>query len=204
LIDKQLGDITRKLVYLRGQFEEMQVSKRDAVNSIKRKLERLRQRARALLPKTTEKSSEERGKARLDASKQCNLVRSRVREIERKNLLRFSAMKEYDNELQGRELALLRETDALAEKIDVLTRKNDGLAAEGNGKIVKLEEQLNAVFSAAAIQDGNLDEEERLLGAVAAAVGHHAAAVAGVEQLNLEIQHMAEHIGQVTERFKTV
>jgi hypothetical protein len=205
LIDKQLGEITRKLVYLRAQFEEMQVSKRDALNSIKRKLDRLRQRDRALLPKMTEKSSEERGKARLDASKQCNLVRGRVREIERKNLLRFSAMKELDNELQGRELALLRETDALAEKIDVLTRKNDGLAAEGNGKISKLEEQLNAVFSAAAaIQDGNLAEEERLLGAVAGAVGHHGAAVAGVEQLNLEIQHMAEHIGQVTARFKMI
>jgi hypothetical protein len=205
LIDKQLGEITRKLVYLRAQHEEMAGSKREARASAKRKVERLKQRERNLLPKMTDKSSEERGKARLDASKQCSLVRGRVREIERKNLARFSAMKELDNDLQVRELALLRETDALAEKIDVLTRKNEGLAAEGNGKIAKLEEELNAVVSsAAAIHDGNLDEEERLLGAVAGAVGKHGAAVMGSEQLNLEIQHMNERAKQVAARFRVM
>jgi hypothetical protein len=205
LIDKQLGEITRKLVYLRAQHEEMQVSKKDTLASVKRKLERLKQRDKALLPKMTERSSDERGKARLDASKQCSLVRGRVREIERKNLARFSAMKELDNELQGRELALLRETDGLAERVDILSRKNDGLASEGNLRIVKLEEQLNAVFSAAAaIHDGNLDEEERLLGAVAGAVGRHGAAVASVEQLNLEVKNMNDHLGHVTARFRVV
>jgi hypothetical protein len=203
LIDKQLGEITRKLVYLRAQFEEMAGSKKDALASAKRKVERLKQRQKNLLPKMTNKSSDERGKARLDASKQCSLVRGRVREIERKNLARFSAMKELDNELQVRELALLRETDALAEKIDILTRKNDGLAAEGNAKIGKLEEELNAVVSsAAAIKDGNLEEEERLLGAVAGAVGRHGAAVMSTEQLNLEIQNMNERAKQVAARFR--
>jgi hypothetical protein len=101
----------------------------------------------------------------------------RVREIERKKLTRFSAVKELDNELQGHELAWLRETEGLAEKVDILSRKNEGLASEGNEKIAKLEEQLTAVFSAAAtIQGGNADEGERLLGAVAGAIGRHGAA----------------------------
>jgi len=205
MIDGQLGDITRKLVFLKSQHEEMISSKKDTLNSLKRKLQRLKQRLQLLGQKQTEKQVEERSKARNDASKQCGIVRGRVREIERKNLAKFSTMKKVDNELQARELSLLRETDTLTEKIDLLTRKNEGLSIEGNARIAKLEDELNAVISAmAAIQDCSADEEERILGQVAGAVGRHGASVKTAEQINMEIQNLAERLQMVSERFRCV
>jgi hypothetical protein len=203
MIDTQLGDITRKLVFLRAQHEDMISSKRDTKNALRRKLQRLKQRLQLLGQKQSEKQVEERSKARNDASKQCGIVRGRVREIERKNLSRFSTMKKVDNELQAHELALLREADSLVEKIDLLTRKNEGMAMEGNTRIAKLEDQLNAVISsAAAIRTCNPDEEEKILGQVAGAVGKHGASVKTAEQINLEIQNVAERLQAVSARFK--
>jgi hypothetical protein len=203
MIDTQLGDITRKLVFLRAQHEDMISSKRDTTNALKRKLQRLKQRLQLLGQKQSEKQVEERSKARNDASKQCGIVRGRVREIERKNLSRFSTMKKVDNELQARELALLREADSLVEKIDLLTRKNEGMTMEGNARIAKLEDQLNAVISsAAAIRSCIPDEEEKILGQVAGAVGKHGASVKTAEQINLEIQNIAERLQAVSARFK--
>ena len=199
MIDGQLADLTKKLIHLRSQHEELVNTKTDRLESLKRKLARLEKKATDSLASLSEKSREERSKARLEASKKVNLVRGRVREIEKRNLARFSAMKEIDNELQERELALLRTTDKLTEKLNNLIRRKSGLVAEGNERIAKLEEQFNAVVSAAAaIEDCTAEEEEKILGAVAGAVGHHGATARDVEQVNLEIHAMKERLDEQT------
>jgi uncharacterized phage infection (PIP) family protein YhgE len=159
--------------------------------------------AETTIATVSEKTTQERAKTLNETSKQTGVVRGRVREIERKNLARFSAMKEIDNELQQHELALLRQTEKLTERLTTLTRKNEGLVNEGNAKIATLEEQLNAVVSAAAaIKDTVVSEEERLLNAVGGAVGRHGSAVQGFEQLKLEIQNMGARLEEAAGRFQ--
>ena len=203
-IDSQLGDITRKHVDLKSIHDDLVSTKTEQLESLDRKLKRLKGRAESTLSSLSEKSILERSKARIDASQQCNIVRGRVREIERKNLARFSAMKEKDNELQERELALLRTTDALTEKIRKLNQKNNGLAEEGNKRIAKLEEQLNAVISAAAaIDDVSLIEENRIIESVSTAVGKHARSTMEVEKLHQQISRMNNQLGQIKNIFET-
>ncbi|OHT00391.1 hypothetical protein TRFO_32988 [Tritrichomonas foetus] len=197
-IDAQLGEITRKLVDLKSTNDDLVSTKTDQLESLERKLKRLKGRAESTLSSLSEKSIQERSKARVDASQQCNIVRGRVREIERKNLARFSAMKEKDNELQERELSLLRANEGLNEKVRKLNQKNNGLAAEGNARIRKLEEQLNAVISAAAaIEDCTDIEEHRIIEAVSTAVGKHARSAMKVEKIYQEIGRMNNRLEQM-------
>jgi uncharacterized protein YoxC len=203
MIDLQLADITRKLIFLRSQHGEMVNGKNEQLEALNRKVKRLRATADTTIATVSEKTTQERNKTLNETSKQCGVVRGRVREIERKNLARFSAMKEIDNELQQHELALLRETDKLTERLTALTRKNEGLVADGNAKIASLEEQLNAVISAAAaVKDMNDAEEERILNAVGGAVGRHGSAVHGFEQLKLEIQNMGARLEEAAGHFE--
>ena len=201
-IDGQLGEVAKKYVALKTAHDDLVTTKTDQLESLERKLKRLRGRAESTLSSLSEKSIQERSKARVDASQQCNLVRARVREIERKNLARFSAMKEKDNELQEREFALIRTCDNLSEKVRKLNQKNEGVSAEGNARIQKLEQQLNAVISAAAaIEDVNDLEENRIIGAVASAVGKHGKSALGVEQIYQQINRMSNQVEQMGDLF---
>ena len=198
LIDTQLGDVTRRYVTLKTAYDSMVAAKTESLETLERKFKRLKTLSESTLSTLSEKSFQARTQARLDASQQCNIVRERVRELEKKNLRHFSAMKEKDNELQEKELSLLRQVEKLQTQVNELDHRKQGLSEEGNLRISELEAKLNAVMSvAAAIKDTPNTEEKNILNAVSSAMGKHAKSARNVEDVHLQMKAMARQLNEV-------
>ncbi|KAH0793019.1 hypothetical protein GPJ56_003070 [Histomonas meleagridis] len=191
MIDQQLSSLTNKTNELRNNYDDLVRKKSEQLKKLEKKYEEIQEKSKSNLTFLSEKSLNERDKIRNDASEQCNIVRSRVREIERKNLVRVSHMKEKDNILQRKENDLVQETDELSSDIEKIININKGIADEGAARIKSLENQLNAIISATtAVPNENDIVHERILNAVSTAIGKHARSARNVENVNLQIQSL--------------
>lgn len=200
-IDKRLADVTRKFVALEDAHNQLVNEKRDAIRSLDRRIKRLTGKVETSKASLSQQSIDLSQKVRAEAKDKCNTVRSRVREIEKRNLQKFSTVKEQDNELQEQEMSLSRSIDSYEDRIRRWEDKNRGLSQQGNQRIAKLEEQFNAVVSAAAaLKDCTNQEEKKILEMVSGAVGRHASTAEDVEKLNLQIHRMGRHLQAVASK----
>jgi hypothetical protein len=198
MINSHLANITRKLVYLRNEHDQLSETKSKHAGSLHRKIVRLAQKQTRLPPVLTDKAIGERKKTRIEASEKCNVIRGRVREIEKKNMAQFSRMKEVGNELQDRHAHLSQRTLTLSGRLDQHVVRHKHLSNDGPARIAKLEEQLNAVISAVtAIEEYPESEELHILERVVAALGEHGASARSVEQLHREIHGMGERLEEL-------
>ena len=194
-IDKRLGDVTRKFIALEDAHKKLVTEKQDAIRALDRRIKRLTAKVETSKATLSQQSIDLSEKVRAEAKDKCNTVRGRVREIEKRNLQKFSTVKEQDNELQEKEMALARSIDSIQDRIKKWEERNQGLARQGDARIAKLEEQFNAVVSAAAALKNCTNEEERkILEFVSGAVGRHAGTVEDVEKLNLQIHNMGRQL----------
>jgi hypothetical protein len=183
----------------------MYEDKTDQSESLTRNIGRLRHKQAKRADELTSTAIRERKEAQVNASGKYNVIRDRVRELEKKNLAKFSQLKDIDTQLQQREDDLLRKTGKMDEALHASKAKQSGLREEGEKRVASLEAQLNAVISAVTAPETYTDSEElNILERVEGAVGVHAASVRRVEDLNAEIRAMGRQLDDLSLREKSI
>jgi hypothetical protein len=198
MIDDYLRSVTKKLVALQQQHESV-IEKHGVTIAERDKEKSDLHAARPQIHVTIGTKAEDvMNKARADACEKCGTVRGRVRQLERNNLAKFSAIKEVDHELLDRSNVLLKKTGEMSEKLMKSRERNKSLHEDGSARLTSLEEKLNAVISSAsAVRECEADEEMRILNHVTAAVGKHARSTRDVEQLHRQIKRMGRQLQEV-------
>lgn len=197
-IDTILSSLIKRINSLRSAQDDNELNMKSSLEQLDRKEKHLTNRANALATTATDKAIEERAQAQAEAQAECAAVREKIRRIERKNIQQFQALKEQDTGMHQKQRELTEIVNKLKRREAKLKKKSDGLFNDGKTKIWKLEAQLNALISATtAAQSCPKDEELAILQTVSTAVGNHANAVKLAENLNLQIQNMAQRLGNI-------
>lgn len=200
-IDELLERLIRRILQEKGSTEEAALRHQSLLDMLERKKKALREKADEIDKTANDRTAKAREKAQQRAKAATNIVREKVRNIERDNANKNAMIKEQTAMLQEKGRKLAASVSRLKRKELWLLKHSDGLKKKGEARVEELEHKLNALISAAAAMESCPNtEHEHLLRVVSTAVGEHAATATSVEEINLKLQMVRNRLAALTKR----
>jgi hypothetical protein len=196
-IDQLLNRLIRRLLQEKGAASDAAFQHKSMIDAMNRKQKVLDEKAENLRKTGPERAMAERNRTQKMVAAQTNAVRERIRRLERANMLQYAALKERNTVVHQKHRELLALVLKLRKQEKQLLQTNYELLDNGRSKIDVLKDQMNALISAVtALETCPATEADNVLRQVAAVLGAHGSAVRSAQNLDREIQNLADRLSR--------
>lgn len=197
MIDTQLAEVTKKLIQIQAEDDKFLNAKSQEMKKVENKIKRLTTRKETAIVELETKLQQRFIQIRKSALKQEKELKRRLLTVEKTNKERNDAFQVEKDNLEEKRDFLLDDLADLKFNIKKAESKNAKISERGEKKISELEAEFNSLVSAAtAINDVSNNQSQRILDAVASAVGHHARSALNAEEIAMSVSHMNRQLNR--------
>ena len=202
LIDEQLDDLLHRIMFEQSTLKDSSSQNKMLISAMERKKEALLSKFSKMESDASEKKIKQRELSQKKGDILLSSARERIRNIERNNIKRYNQLKDQDTDLR----ALLKAKTESVKKLTVQYKKlkkcKGGFLKQGKSQIEMLENQLNALISAASAMKLCPEfEHQYIINAVSSAVNNHADSIMTYEEMSLKVKNMGDRINKLTQIF---